>query len=211
MSDSIFYVYVHRRIGTGIPFYVGKGHGYRANTHKSRNPHWKNIVAKDGGLEVEFIVKDVSEERAFFIEMETIAKYRSAGISLVNLTDGGDGVSGFRQTKPPHNKGKPCPEEMKARISATLKAKGCLPPIGWNKGKRTPEEIKAKMTASQLKRWAAIQSDGGVVVSEETRAKQRAAKIGKPLSEAHKLSLSVALKANKFTRRNRYTGCRENV
>jgi hypothetical protein len=195
-----FYVYVHSRLSNGEPFYVGKGHSRRSHTHKSRSAHWKNIVAKDGGFHANLIAKNMDEELAFLIEMEAIDKYRRVGVKLINLTNGGDGVSGYRNPKGAHNKGKPCSEEMKARISATNKAKGLVPPIGWNRGLSTPEEIVEKMRSAQLARWAKVKQAGGIIVSAETREKQRAAKIGRQLSTEHRRKLSVSLKANKFVR-----------
>lgn len=199
MSRS-FYVYVHSRLKDGEPFYVGKGYGRRAHSQNSRNAHWRNIVAKDGGLHVSFLAREIDEDLSFLVEIEAIQKYRRAGASLVNRTNGGEGVSGYHPTKPPHNKGKPCTDDMKARISATLKSKGVLPPTGWNKGRKSAPEHVAKMSAGILQAWSARKAAGPIVVSEETRAKQRAAKIGRVNSEETRRKLSASLRANKYVR-----------
>lgn len=202
MIPQVFYVYVHRRLVTGKPFYVGKGRANRSHQHCSRNPHWRNIVAKDGGFDVEFVAKKMEEELAFLVEVETIDKYRRLGVGLVNRTNGGDGVSGYRNPNGAHNKGKPVSEEMKARISATLKAKGCLPPIGWNKGQKTPPDVIEKRRHALRVAWAKVKSAGGRTVSPETREKMRAAKLGHVKSDETRRKLSEALKANKFVRKH---------
>jgi hypothetical protein len=98
----MFYVYIHRKGTNGDPFYVGKGKGNRAWTTRYRNPKW-NAVFKKHGLVVEIIVDNLSEQDAFELERQTIAKLKLA-YDLSNLTDGGEGFSGF----------KPTPEQCKA-------------------------------------------------------------------------------------------------
>lgn len=210
MADSIlapdrFYVYVHSRLSTGEPFYVGKGNARRAFTIKSRSPHWKNIVAKDGGWYVSFIAERMDEDLAFLVEMEAIDKYRRLDVKLVNLTDGGDGPTGYRHTKPASNKGVPCSEEMKARISATLKAKGCLPPIGWNRGKKTPPDVIARRRVTTLATWARIKAAGGRTVSAETRAKMSAAKLGKKHTPEQNKAMSERMKSDPRVKARRLT------
>ena len=66
-----FYVYVHYRLDTNKPFYVGKGFGNRA---------------------------DISEDQAFELEtflIEFIGRKHLGLGPLVNMTDGGDGVGGY--------------------------------------------------------------------------------------------------------------------
>lgn len=123
LAPDRFYVYVHSRLNTGEPFYVGKGFGRRACAHDSRSPHWKNIVAKDGGRYVNVIAENMDEDFAFFVEMEAIDKYRRAGVVLVNRTDGGDGPTGLKHS-----------EASKLKMRA----------------KRMSDEAKAKMRAAKL-------------------------------------------------------------
>jgi hypothetical protein len=87
-----FYVYVHTRADTGVPFYVGKGKGDRADSRHSRNPHWRNIEKKHG-MRVSIIASGLDEELAFLAEIELIDRYRRIGVQLSNQTIGGDGVS----------------------------------------------------------------------------------------------------------------------
>ena len=94
-----YFVYIHQR-PDGTPFYVGKGTRVRAYafTAPRRNPHYKNIIAKYGrdNIKVE-LIECVSEADAFAKEIETIAAFRNQGVALVNMTEGGEGTSGFSQ------------------------------------------------------------------------------------------------------------------
>ncbi len=94
MEPRRFYVYRHLTADTNIPFYVGKGNGYRAKTSGQRNKYWHSIVKKHG-FTVEYIAKDLNELEAFYLEAFYIKLYgRKPNGLLVNQTDGGDGQSG---------------------------------------------------------------------------------------------------------------------
>jgi len=94
----MFYVYEHIHPDTNAVFYVGKGKGRRCFESRRRNPHWKRIVSKAGGFDVRVVVDDIDEELAFLAEQELISKLKAQGIVLSNLTDGGEGASGYRHT-----------------------------------------------------------------------------------------------------------------
>jgi hypothetical protein len=94
----MFYVYEHIRLDTNTVFYVGKGKGRRCFECRRRNPHWKRIVSKAGGFDVRIVVDGIDEEFAFLAEQELIAKLKLQGVSLANMTDGGEGASGYRHT-----------------------------------------------------------------------------------------------------------------
>lgn len=104
-----FYVYIHRRATDGTPFYVGKGSNDRG-WHKmaSRGRFWKNIFNKNGAT-IEIYKDGMPEYCAFTLEKILIAKYRSLGITLANLTEGGEGVSGHT---PPWARGVFCSNGM---------------------------------------------------------------------------------------------------
>jgi len=91
-TNTKFYVYQHKRADSGEVFYVGKGHGKRI-TSRGRNEYWKRIVEKHGLL-VELVRDNLTESEAFDLEVELIRKYRSQGIKLSNMTDGGEGTVG---------------------------------------------------------------------------------------------------------------------
>lgn len=94
----MFYVYEHIRLDTNAVFYVGKGKGRRCFESRRRNPHWKRIVSKAGGFDVRVVVDGIDEELAFLAEQELISKLKVQGAVLANLTDGGEGASGYRHT-----------------------------------------------------------------------------------------------------------------
>lgn len=95
---SQFYVYEHLRKDINLPFYVGKGSGYRKNSKENRNKHWHHIVEKHGFI-VNVIAKNLDEELAFLCEQERIDQLRRLGINLCNYTDGGEGISGHKHSE----------------------------------------------------------------------------------------------------------------
>lgn len=92
-----FYVYLHKR-PDGTVFYVGKGVRSRAfDFAPSRRTIWhKNIVAKHGRENIGVqLIPCYCEEAALMLERAHIAMWRAQGIELANLTDGGEGSSGY--------------------------------------------------------------------------------------------------------------------
>ena len=149
-------VYQHKRADNGSIFYVGKASNkYRKDKTQNRNTRWHEIVQEANGFVSEVVVDNVDEEFSLLAECEYIDKLRKIGVSICNLTSGGQGRSGWnpsdetrriwseqRKGKSPHNKGtaKPrvqkTPEEIwetkkiaAAKKSATLKGR-----TPWNKG-----------------------------------------------------------------------------
>ena len=112
MSDDKFYVYALFRPWNGKPCYIGKGHGNRAFWHQTsagHNRHWNRhlqaIFNKAGKLELEVPVvilrMGLEESVAFEIEqalIKSIGREKFGG-PLVNRTDGGEGISGYRHSE----------------------------------------------------------------------------------------------------------------
>jgi ribosomal protein S27AE len=95
-SDSAFYVYTHARPDRRV-FYVGKGAARRAwdFSPSRRTQHHVNIIRKHGATNIVVdIMPQPDEDSAFAHEIALIAAYRSDGVKLINLTDGGEGTSG---------------------------------------------------------------------------------------------------------------------
>lgn len=97
-----FYTYIYYD-NNDVPIYVGKGQKRRAWSHltrKDRHPLTQKIQKMQrNGLtpRIEFLVKDVDEELAYFVEEEAIALYGRKDLgkgALLNLSDGGDGNKG---------------------------------------------------------------------------------------------------------------------
>ena len=91
------------------PFYVGKGEGNRMNYHKCNyglnkcnNKHKVNTIRKilNEGYEpiILKVFNNLTEEEAFFFESELIDMIGRSDLkrgSLTNLTNGGEGMSGY--------------------------------------------------------------------------------------------------------------------
>lgn len=157
-----FYVYQHKRLDDQKIFYVGKGKGKRAFDCSNRNQYWKRVVEKHGH-EVEFLVKEDTEEFCFFAEQEAIDIYKKRGIVLVNATNGGEGASGYKHT-----------EEHKEKLRGNEYWKA-VKQNGF-KGKTHSDEQKAKWAES---RKGITSPRKGVTLSEETRKKISQSKLGK--------------------------------
>ncbi len=153
MTDKrIYYVYVIFR-PNGEPCYVGKGKGGRWKDHvrNARNPHLRNIYAKaDGDLPIVKIRYGITEQQAFEVEAALIAALRreSDGGPLVNLTTGGDGVSGLVHTESTR---KMMSEKSKERWLDPSKRKAVL--AAQAAGKATLEFSVKRSAASKLS-WA---------------------------------------------------------
>lgn len=88
-------VYIHEKADTGQPFYVGKGGLSRAKSKYGRSQLWLRTVAKHG-LRVRILRRDMPEPCAFSLEKAVIAAIGRE--NLYNLTGGGEGASGLRQS-----------------------------------------------------------------------------------------------------------------
>lgn len=136
----MYYTYAHYT-PEGRLFYIGKGHGRRAYSLKSRNDYWKHIVNKYGKPVIKIIAKGLSESEAFIHEIKLIKFYRDSGEKLCNMTGGGEGSLGVT----PWNKGKPWSEEIKSKQGiANLNNKYWL-------GRKHSEETKQKQRLAKAK------------------------------------------------------------
>lgn len=136
----MFYIYRWIRLDSNTPFYVGKGKKYRyKQINKSRNSYFKNII-KSVNCEVEIILDKLSEKEAFIKEQEFITLYKSLGYCEANFSNGGEGPSGFRQSKETLDK-KLKYWTPEIRESLSLKMMGRKGP---NKGRIFSQEIRKK-------------------------------------------------------------------
>ncbi len=162
-QEKQFYVYVHRYASgpkQGEVFYVGKGHGKRAWSKSRSNPHWHNIVNKYG-YTIDVLSRFHNEQCAFSFERALISFYGRG--NLCNLTDGGEGTSGFVQS-----------EEAKKKMS------GPRPNAHqWLLGKNMPDWLKEKLRDAKL----------GKPQSEKHAEKSRIAKLGFKVSDTSKFNV----------------------
>jgi len=200
-----FYVYLHCK-PDGVPFYVGKGYGYRYKLHPSLrayNKHHRSIVAKYGKENIIIEVTPCADEQeALELEVLFILSLRDSGVELCNYTDGGDGVSGYRHTAEANERNRQAhlgkPSKLKGRkASAEVVEKIRLANLG---KKRTPES-NAKRSAT-MKGKAPTKQCLSASKSPECNAKRSAVLKGKPWSDSRRaaqtkevgLKISVSLK-----------------
>lgn len=96
------YVYSHTRLDTNEVFYIGIGNNkYRATAKTCRNKYWKNIINKTD-YSVTILYENITWENAKELEISLIKLYGRKDLnkgSLVNMTDGGEGVLGIKHTE----------------------------------------------------------------------------------------------------------------
>jgi hypothetical protein len=155
----MFYVYKHIRPDTGMVFYVGKGSFYRLNSRKDRNKHWHNIVNKVGSFKSKVIFEHQDEELVFLVEKEKIDQLRKLGVSICNVTNGGEGISGFNHT-------------LESRKKMSESRKLLIHP-------KHTEESKEKIR----------QANTGVIFTEERKNKIRLKAIGRKMAEETKAKI----------------------
>ena len=95
----MFYVYEHIRPDTNAIFYVGKGVRSRLISKHDRNKYWNNVVNKVGSFKAIKIFEHDDEEFVFLVEIERIDQLKKLGVSLCNLTNGGEGTFGHKHTE----------------------------------------------------------------------------------------------------------------
>ena len=169
--DNDYYIYFYLRsrdsaIGkAGTPYYVGKGKGRRAyhTGHSYAVPKDKNNIV--------FVLNNLTEEQAFQNEIDFISWYGrvdSGNGILRNLTDGGEGMSGWVHS-----------EETKRKIGEANKGK-----LNYMFGKTRSEETKRKIG----------EASKGKILSEETKRKIGESNKGKTCSEETKRKIGEANK-----------------
>lgn len=115
-----FYVYHLVDPKISLPFYVGKGKGYRLYEHENDTVRGitpnknkllyykiKKILKNSGKINYVKIKENMSEREALTLEMGEISKYGRRNIKtgiLCNLTDGGEGSTGYRHSTKHRNK-----------------------------------------------------------------------------------------------------------
>lgn len=175
---AVFYTYIHTRADDGKVFYVGKGKGERASSRRGRNAHWHRTANKHG-LCVEIVAHWPSEREAFEHEKALISLYRGMNISLCNLTDGGDGPSGYRHR--PDTRAKFATRKNSEAHRASISAA--------NTGLVRSQEFRAKIVAALT----------GRPVSAETRAKMSAAHKGRVISQEWRDKIAKTLTGRRLS------------
>jgi hypothetical protein len=181
MAEAKFYTYIHCRADSGAVFYVGKGSCgyYRAYQKTGRSNHWRRVVEKHG-LIVEIAAKWQSEAEAFEHERLLIRVLREIHAPLVNVTDGGEGASGAKQSQEHIEKRRLAASrpDAKARKSAALRASWSDPEVRARRLAKfavSPEELARRecelLANAAAKRAAASEESKRRWANEEYRDK----------------------------------------
>lgn len=210
-SDNDFYVYVIFRM-SGEPCYVGRGRKRRWQGHywKSSNAHLRNIMeCANRKLPIVFVRTGISHQESVDAEIAIIRAIGRAanGGPLVNFTDGGEGVVGYRHTdlakekvRAVHKGKKLTLEQIEALRSVNLGRKWTPEQIAKRvakqKGQKRAAEFGERMRQLNLgrklteeqKRKVSLTSLGRKQ-SPESIAKTRAFHLGRPKSKEHKAAL----------------------
>lgn len=140
MNKKEFYVYRWYYINTNETFHIGKGKGqrYKEKT-QSRNQFFKNIINKEkDNVTSEILVDNLTEQEAWDLEKQLIAKYKSKGECKTNFHEGGRGGNTGNYNNP---------ERSHKLSEAAKKRVGELNPMY---GKHHTEETKQKLREINL-------------------------------------------------------------
>jgi hypothetical protein len=162
--NNNFYIYFHTKLTNDEVFYVGKGKDTRAWVKRGRSQYWNRIKNKYGYI-IHIVEKDLTEEQAFEREKYWIEYFGKE--NLVNMTDGGEGSTGYKHSE----------ETIKKMIQVKKGNKHTL-------GHKHSEEHKRKNSESHK----------GKKFSEETKLKMTETRKGKKFSEETKKKISETRK-----------------
>lgn len=155
-------VYQHRRLDTNEIFYIGIGKTIaRSKSKKYRNNIWHKIVKKSE-YSIEILHTNLSWEESCILEKYYIKKYgrKDLGLgSLANMTDGGDGINGYKHT----NETKNILRKLKTGSKMSEKNKNAI--LLANIGRKHTKEELTKMSESQLGKKNHMWGKNGTAVS----------------------------------------------
>lgn len=187
-----FYAYTHAR-PDGTAFYVGKGAGNRLRPLPARNRHHGFVLAKHGAENI--LVKRydcVDEASAFRMERRLIKMIRAAGVKLTNVTDGGEGSSGYRHTQ--EAKDKIAASSRKLAQDPEIQARRRIASTAANNERWADSEYRAA-TSSAMRGVKKSKSD----VADDAR-RANALKASTPEANAKKATASKAMWADPIFR-----------
>ena len=174
LNTKQFYVY-KITYQNGKPFYIGKGQNCRYKHHFIKKSPLNKFIRnklKIQPLRVVILKDNLTEEKAFRLEVKLIKRYGRKDIDtgvLLNKTDGGEGPSGIVW-----------PEESRIKISKSLE--GNKYALGYKHSKEHNRKISL--------------GNKGNKQSEETIRKRVESRKGYIHTEETKINISESLKGN---------------
>lgn len=90
--------YVYRHTFSNGTIYIGKGAGNRILDNTSRNRYWNSLKNKYGLPIVGIMMNNLTEKEALNLEIKVIRYYKQKNKPLCNITEGGEGCSGYKHT-----------------------------------------------------------------------------------------------------------------
>ena len=194
VDSNTFYVYTHHRATDGAVFYVGKGTKGRAFKTHGRNVYWKRVVAKYGYF-VTIVADGLTETEALAKESALISELGK--IALCNMTDGGEGMSGYRHSETGKLKiaaskvGKPRPQaavekmrqsKLGKKASEATRQKMSDARRGYSHSPEAVQKMRDKANARTAETIAKqVAANTGKTRSVDARANMAAAQIGTPV------------------------------
>lgn len=168
---------------------------------------WIRSLKRSGDLPVMRTLQMVNSDFGPSAEKYWISYFLDIGCRLTNLTEGGEGTAGYHHTQESRRRMsaargnrnfrtgiKHTPETREKLSEATRhqfsnpEARAAVSKV--HKGKIISPEHRAVIGAASKRRWEEWRAKG-LTMSQEVRAKLRAARLGKPLTEECKAKLSA--------------------
>lgn len=192
-----FYIYRWIRLDTNQPFHIGKGCGRRAYSvsYGKRNKYFIRIHNKIK-CKVEIFIKNLTEKQAFEKEIEFIALYKKFGLCETNLTNGGEGATGYKQK--PESIEKRKMKMIGFKHSEESKQKN----REWHLGRKMSKESIEKTVKANTGRKNSpetIKKMSERVRTKKEIEKSRLSRIGINPSEKTRLKMSISAKKRKAT------------
>jgi hypothetical protein len=173
-EKEIYYVYGHYYPGTDMPYGIGKGKGYRATDTRRRNLFWLRTIKKYG-VDIRMLYENICEVDALLLEIlhiGIIGRRDKGKGPLLNMTDGGEGMSGHVPSEYTRNK---------RSISCMGKNVGNK---AWNKNRKHPKETRQKIKDKRKFQ----------IISAESNAKRSKTLKNRIFDDSHKEKLRIRAK-----------------
>lgn len=159
-------------------------HIYVSKRRKTHCANWVRSLVSHGLEPILMVIeKGVPSEILAELEVEWIAFFRLTGADLTNHSDGGEGTRG------------PKSEETRRKISATLKGRPHSTPRGQDWRDKLSASLKGRDNSFAVER--AAEKRRGERLSEQTRARMSASRVGLKHSAETRARMAEAQRARR--------------